>query len=46
MKIYETVKHAENVFANALYEDGVTWYQKSISYSGGYYYGHYERWKS
>ncbi|HFU7058204.1 TPA: LCI fold-containing protein [Bacillus cereus] len=46
VKVYKTVKHAENVFANSFYEDGVTWYLKSISYSGGYYYGHYEGWKS
>ncbi len=31
---------------NSFDADGVTWYLKSISYSGGYYYGHYEGWKS
>ncbi|MCM2983840.1 antimicrobial peptide LCI [Niallia circulans] len=32
----------ENVFANSYTENGITWYLKGITYSGGYYIGHYQ----
>ncbi|MFS0840062.1 LCI fold-containing protein [Paenibacillus sp. 1P03SA] len=40
--IKRDVVKTENVFANSFTENGITWYLKSISYSGGYYIGHYE----
>lgn len=36
--VYKT----ENVFANSYTENGITWYLKGITYSGGYYIGHYQ----
>jgi Bacillus cereus group antimicrobial protein len=36
--VYKT----ENVFANSFTENGITWYLKGITYSGGYYIGHYQ----
>jgi hypothetical protein len=36
--IYKT----ENVFANSYTENGITWYLKGITYSSGYYIGHYQ----
>ncbi|MGG0822993.1 LCI fold-containing protein [Paenibacillus turicensis] len=40
--INRTVPNTVNVFANSFTENGVTWYLKGISYSGGMYYGHYQ----
>lgn len=40
--IKRDVVKTENVFASSFTENGITWYLKSISYSGGYYIGHYE----
>ncbi|MFC9777902.1 LCI fold-containing protein [Paenibacillus chitinolyticus] len=40
--IKRDVVKTENLFANSFTENGITWYLKGITYSGGYYIGHYE----
>ncbi|MFS0593983.1 LCI fold-containing protein [Cytobacillus horneckiae] len=32
----------ENVFANSFTKDGITWYLKGVTYSSGWYIGHYQ----
>ncbi|MGE7917968.1 LCI fold-containing protein [Viridibacillus sp. NPDC093762] len=40
--ITRDIPKKENNFANSFTESGVTWYLKGISYSNGWYIGHYE----
>ncbi|MNJ51628.1 hypothetical protein D3C77_469380 [compost metagenome] len=40
--ISRTVTNTINQFASSFTENGITWYLKGISYSGGLYYGHYQ----
>ncbi|MEB2281059.1 antimicrobial peptide LCI [Lysinibacillus xylanilyticus] len=40
--ITRDIPKKENIFANFFIENGVTWYLKGITYSGGWYIGHYE----